>query len=112
MATTVTFAGRVVAGPDLLYTRDGTPFVTCRVLVNSCPPDAPGAWVDELVAHHVRIYGSAATQVHESLGVGDPIIVHGLQRTETWLDQDSGERRTTSVVEIDNRFGEVGVSLR
>jgi len=34
MSTTVTFAGNLAEAPELLYTRENRPFVSCRVLVN------------------------------------------------------------------------------
>ncbi|WP_348695227.1 single-stranded DNA-binding protein [uncultured Nocardioides sp.] len=63
-------------------------------------------------AHNVKIFGSAATHVHDSCGSGDPIFVHGLERTESWPDKETGEKRTKDVVVVDNRFGEVGISLK
>jgi single-strand DNA-binding protein len=112
MSTTVTFSGYLAEDPELLHTHDGKPFVSCRVMVSRRVKNAAGEWVNsEPVAHHVKVYGSAATEVHGCLGAGDPIIVHGLQRTESWLDKESGTRGSKSVVVVDNRFGEVGVSL-
>ena len=63
-------------------------------------------------AHNVKIVGSAATHVHDSCGSGDPIFVHGLERTERWPDKETGEKHTLDVVVVDNRFGGVGLSLR
>ena len=37
---------------------------------------------------------------------------HGLERTESWPDKETGEKRTKDVVVVDSRFGEVGVSLK
>src|SRR3546814_7663093 len=66
-----------------------------------CSSDLP-------TAHNVKIFGSAATHVHDSCGSGDPIFVHGLERTESWGDNETGEKRTKDVVVVDSRFGEVG----
>ena len=114
MSTTVTFAGNLAEAPELHHTRENNkPFVTCRVLVNRRIQNDQGEWAsDEPTAHNVKIFGSAATPVHDSCGSGDPIFVHGLERTESWADQDTGEKRTKDVVVVDNRFGEVGISLK
>jgi single-strand DNA-binding protein len=62
MSTVVTFAGNLATAPGLLYTRDGKPFVTCRVLVNRRVRDEAGGWIDgEPTAHNVKVYQSAAT---------------------------------------------------
>ena len=114
MSTTVTFAGNLAEAPELLYTRENKPFVSCRVLVNRrVQNNDTGEWVnDEPTAHNIKIFGSAATHVHDSCGSGDPIFVHGLERTESWADKETGEKRTKDVVVVDSRFGEVGVSLK
>ncbi len=113
MSTTVTFAGNLVEDPELLYTHDQKPFVSCRVLVNRRIQNETGEWVnDEPTPDNVTVYGSAATHVHASWGSGDPIIVHGLERTESWPAKESGDKRTNNVVVADDRFGEVGVWLK
>ena len=114
MSTTVTFAGNLAEAPELHHTRENNkPLVTCRVPVNRRIQNDQGEWVsDEPTARNVKIFGSAVTHVHDSCGSGDPIFVHGLERTESWPDKETGEKRTTDVVVVDNRFGEVGISLK
>jgi single-strand DNA-binding protein len=113
MSTTITFAGNLADAPELHHTRETKPFVTCRVLVNRRIQNDQGEWVsDEPTAHNVQMFGSAATHVHDSCGSGDPIFVHGLERTESWPDKDTTEKHTKDVVLVDNRFGEVGLSLK
>ncbi len=112
MSTTVTFAGNLAEDPEPLYTHDQKPFVSCRVLVNRRIQNNAGEWAnDEPTPHNVKVYGSVAAHVHDSCGSGDPIIVHALERTKSWRDKETGEKRTKNVV-VDNRFGEVGVSLK
>src|SRR3546814_15260042 len=97
MSTTVTFAGNLAEAPELLYTRENKPFVSCRVLVNRRAQNDEGEWVnDEPTAHNVKIFGTAATHVHDSSGSGAPIFVHGPERTASWPDKETGETRTTS----------------
>jgi single-strand DNA-binding protein len=113
MSTVVTFAGNLATAPGLLYTRDGKPFVTCRVLVNRRVRDEAGGWIDgEPTAHNVKVYQSAATYLHDSAGTGDRVMVHGVLKTEGWQDKETGEKRSRTVVEVSNAYGEVGVSLR
>jgi len=58
------------------------------------------------------VYGTAAANLHDSAGRGDRIIVQGLEKTESWPDKETGEKRTRNVVVVDNRFGEVGGSFK
>ncbi len=72
-----------------------------------------GEWVDgEPTAHNVRVYGTAASNLYDSAGRGGRVIVHGLMKIETWTDRDTQHKRTKQVVEVSNRFGEVGGSFR
>ncbi|NHC22952.1 single-stranded DNA-binding protein [Nocardioides sp. IC4_145] len=113
MSTTGTFAGNLAEAPELLHTRENKPFVSRRVLANRRTQNDQGEWVnDEPTALNVKLSGSAATHVHDSCGSGDPIFVHGLERTEAWADKETGEKRTKDVVIVDNRFGEVCLSLK
>lgn len=112
MSTTVTFAGHLVDDPELLYTHENKPFVTCRVLVNHRTRHESGWADDEPTPHNVKVYGTAALNLYDSAGRGDRVLVHGLMRTETWTDKTTKEKRTKQVVEMSNRFGEVGASFR
>ncbi len=113
MSTTVTFAGNLAEDPELLHTRDDKPFVSCRVMVTNRTRNAEGEWVDgEPTAHNVKVYGTAAINLYDSAGRGDRVIVHGLMKTETWTDRDTQQKRTKPVVEVSNRFGEVGGSFK
>ena len=113
MSTTVTFAGNLAEDPELLHTRDDMPFVSCRVIVTNRTRNAEGEWVDaEPTAHNVKVYGTAAINLYDSAGRGDRVIVHGLMKTETWTDRETQQKRTKQVVEVSNRFGEIGGSFK
>jgi len=120
MSTTVTAANRFIItsaeAPDLPYICESELFVSCKVLVSRRLQSDEGEWGnDEPTAQNVKLYGPAATSVHDSCGSGDPIlshgVVHGLERTESWADKETGEKHILDVVVVDSRFGEVGVSL-
>lgn len=81
MSITVTLAGNLAEAPELVYTREGEPFVSCQVPVNRRVPSGEGEWVnDEPTTHDVRIFGSAATQLHDGCGACGSIFAHGLER--------------------------------
>ncbi len=113
MSTTVTFAGHLTGDPDLGHTGDGKPYVTFRVMVDHRYQDARGQWQEEEpTGHDVRVYGVAATNVADSFQAGHPLAVHGRLRTDRWTDQQSGEKRTRRIVEVNDYFGFVGAWVK
>jgi single-strand DNA-binding protein len=58
MSTTVTFAGNLAEAPELLYTRENKPFVSCRVLVNRrVQNNDTGEWVNDEPEQLGRLLG-------------------------------------------------------
>ena len=113
MSTTVTFAGNLTGDPELVHTLDGKSFVGCRVAVNRRIQNEAGEWADgEPTEQSVTIYATAANHFCDSAGRDDRVVVHGLPRSEAWRDGGTCEKRTKQVVTVDNRFGEVGLSLK
>ena len=93
MSTTVDFAGHRAEEPELGYTHDRKPCVSCRDLVNRRVQNTAGERAnDELTPLNVEVYGSAASHMHDSCGCGDPIKLHGLECTETWPAKGTGEK--------------------
>lgn len=104
MSTTVTFASHLTGDPELLHSRDGQPFVACRVVVNGNIQNEAGEWVDgKPTGHSVTICGTAANHFYDSAGRGDRGEGHGQLRGEAWRD---GEKRTKQVEIVGTRFGE------
>ena len=67
---------------------------------------------DEPSAQEIKSFGSASTRAHDGCGSGARIFVHDLESTESWPDQEAGEKRTNDIVVVDIRSGEVGLSLK
>ena len=58
-----------------------------------------GEWADgETTWYTVTAWRALADRVHESVAVGDAVIVHGRLSTRTWSD-DKGQQQTTLEVE-------------
>ena len=113
MSTTVTFADNVAEAPERHHTNYIRPCVSCRMLVNRRIQNDQGECIDdEPTGPSVGIVGSAATRVHDSCGFVDPIFIHGLEHTESWPDKETGQKRTKDAVVVEDRFDQVGVSLR
>ena len=58
------------------------------------------AWRDlETVWSTVKVTKSLATNAASSLGIGDPVVVIGRMRTQTWTDGQTGQEQRRDVVE-------------
>ncbi|MFW6775769.1 single-stranded DNA-binding protein [Nocardioides sp. CPCC 205120] len=57
------------------------------------------------------MWGQPAENIAETITRGDRVLVHGHVETETWEDRETGEKRTRDVVVVNERDGEIGVSL-
>jgi single-strand DNA-binding protein len=79
------------------------------VLVNERRLNGDGGWVDgEPTRHVVKAFKTLAENIVESLAKGDRVFVHGTVTTDSWIDKESGEKRTAQRVLAEV----VGPSLR
>jgi single-strand DNA-binding protein len=109
MSTSVAFARNLPEARKLHHDWERT----CKILVNRrTPNDQRDRRSDEPTAPNVKILGPAAIHLHDSCGPGNPISVKDLECTESLPNERNGEKRTKDVVVVDNRFGEVDLSLR
>jgi single-strand DNA-binding protein len=66
-------------------------------------------WVDgEPTRHVVKAFKALAENIAESLSKGDRVFVHGTIATDTWTDNQTGDKRTAQRVLAEI----VGPSLR
>ena len=113
MSTTMMFAGNLTDDPELLHGRDGKPSVCYPVAVSRRIQNAVGERVDDVsTGHSVTIYGNTANHFYDFADGGDRVVLHGQLRSESWREQEIGEKRTKQIVTIEDRFGEVDSSLK
>lgn len=95
--TFVTFQGWV--GGDVIYreTKDGN---VANFRVASTPRlKRRGEWMDgETTWYSVSAWRALADNIRDSVKRGDPVLVHGRMRTDTWKRED-GQTSVTLVVE-------------
>ena len=105
--THVTIAGNLTADPELTITTSGAAVANFRVAVTSRVRDG-NAWRDgDTSFYRVNCWRDLATNVTDSLGKGDRVLVVGQLRMRSW-ETPEGEQR--SVVEVTAE--EVGPSLK
>ena len=113
MSTTMMLAGNLTDDPELLHGRDGKQSVCYRVAVSRPIQNAVGERVDDVpTGHSVTVYDNTANLFYNSANRGDRVVVHGQLRSEGWRKRETGEKRTKQGVTVEDRFGEVDLSLK
>lgn len=91
--------GRVATEPTLRYGDDARPRVYFRLAVDDMTRDTTGEWVKrQAVFHDVVAFGKSAERYAAALTVGDPIVVAGDLRFNTYTAKDGEERTGSQVV--------------
>lgn len=91
MEPLITITGNLGNNPEKKVSRKGNEYLLFRVASNQ-RVQRDGQWVDDGVTWmNVRCYGQLAVNAFFSLALGDPVIVTGKLRTDTWKNEDGTE---------------------
>jgi single-strand DNA-binding protein len=105
--THVTITGNLTADPELKFTANGAAVANFRVAVTSRVRDGD-TWRDgDTSFYRVTAWRDLATNLADSLGKGDRVLVVGQLRQRSW-ETPEGDQRTVTEVTAE----EVGPSLR
>ena len=108
MSSNVTLIGNITRDPELRYTAGGQAIATFGVAVNRRWQNRQTqAWEENTSFFDIVCWGDLGTNVADSLGKGDRVIVSGRLEQRSWETQD-GEKRSKIEVVAD----EVGPSVR
>ncbi|AYG03880.1 single-stranded DNA-binding protein [Gryllotalpicola protaetiae] len=104
----ITIEGNLVADPTFAESTNGTKLAKFTVAVTDRKLE-DGKWVDgETQFHRVTAFGRLAENVRASLTKGDSVLVSGNLEFRHWVDEHTGEARSSTEVVADA----VGPSLR
>ncbi|MEV6489046.1 single-stranded DNA-binding protein [Actinoplanes sp. NPDC051633] len=108
--TTITMIGNLTDDPELRYTPSGAALVKFTVASTPRLMDRETSqWKDgDTLFLTCTGWRDMAEHIAESLTKGTRVIVTGRLRLSRWEDKESGEKRSTYGLEVD----EVGPSLR
>ncbi len=100
----VTVCGNVTNVPEVKHGKDsGNPFTVFRLAQNTSRREPNGVVVSTGVHFYdVIAFGALGANVFESIGVGNPLVVHGRLRVREW---ESGEKKGTEVQIDANSIG-------
>jgi single-strand DNA-binding protein len=107
---TTTVTGNLTSDPELRFTPTGRP-VAAFTIANTprCPDRATGEWQDgETWFVRCSAWGDTAENIATSLSRGTAVVATGRLRARTWEDKDTGQKRATVEMTVDD----IGPSLR
>lgn len=101
--STITIAGNLAEPPTLRFTPAGRAVANLRVIENTQHRTNDGSYVDDDDPNtfHVVVWGKPAENVAESLDKGQEVLVVGSVRTDSYVHQDSGQKRYRQVITAD-----------
>ena len=108
--TPITVIGNLTQDPELRFTPSGAAVANFTVASTPRYMDRQtNEWKDgETLFMRCSVWREAAENVAESLVRGSRVIVSGRLKSRSWDDKETGQRRSTMELEVD----EVGPSLR
>ena len=108
--TQITVIGNLTQDPELRFTPSGAAVANFTVASTPRYMDRQtNEWKDgETLFMRCSVWREAAENVAESLVRGSRVIVSGRLKSRSWDDKETGQKRTTMELEVD----EVGPSLR
>ena len=110
LQSTITFEGNIAADLEVSFTPSGKQVVRFAVLVNRRRrnPDT-GDWEDdEPTRHACTAFGTLGEHSADNLGKGDRVLIVGNVVTDSWADNNTGDKRTAQRILVDA----AGPSLR
>jgi len=100
----VVLIGRLTADPEeLKYTPSGVPVTTLRIAVNRVTKNDQNEYETDFF--NVTAWRRTAEFACNYLGKGRLISVDGRLQTRSWVDQTSGQKRTSYEIVADNIEG-------
>lgn len=112
MVAKLTLVGNLGVEPEVRYTADGKPVVTCRVASNYRKRDADSRdWVDATNWFRVTTFGRLAERLSEQLSSGrlakgTRIIVFGRLEASAYMDRNNQPQPSLDVVADDLLFAD------
>ena len=97
----VTLAGRLIRDPEVRFAATGTAVASFSIATNHRYQDKGGQWKDEAAFVPCTAFGRLAEQFSEK-HKGEPVLVTGRLRTESWLKDGVNHSRLVLVTETMN----------
>lgn len=98
---TVTLTGRLTADPELRYTPTGKAIASFNLANGRKYKDRQGELVEDTSFIGCTAFGQTADFTGQYIRKGDPVLVHGRIKQESWEDKDTGKKQFKTKVVVD-----------
>ena len=95
--------GTMVADPELKYTPSGVPVANFRIAVNRVTKNDAGEYETDFF--NITAWRKTADFVNSYLTKGRKVSVDGRLQNRSWVDKESGQKRTVTEIIADNVEG-------
>lgn len=86
--------GNITRDIEVKYTPNGSAVTTLGLAVNEKYKTKNGDWKEETTFIDVDVWGNSAEIISQYLTKGDPILIEGKLKQESWEDKQSGQKRS------------------
>lgn len=99
---TVTLLGNVCRDPELRFTPSGLAIATVSLALNRKWKDSQSGELKEEVSFiDSTAFGKSAENIGKYVKKGDPLLIHGRLKQDTWEDKQTHEKRSKVCVVIE-----------
>lgn len=94
----VILAGNLTRDPELRYTPKGTAAAKIGLAVNRKWRDDSGAEKEAVTFVNVEVWGKQAEALSQYKKKGQPLLIEGYLKLDTWDDKQTAQKRSAIVV--------------
>lgn len=98
----VILAGRFSRDPELKFLPSGSALANFSLALNRTYKTDSGEQREEVCFIDITAFGKQAEVIAQHLRKGDPILVEGRLKTESWDDKQTGQKRTKMGVVLES----------
>lgn len=100
----VTLTGNLTVDPELRESSKGLAVVKCAIAVNQSFRDGSGEYKGEVSFFDLVIFGKTGEAFAKFHKKGNPVMVSGRIKQNSWLDENTGKNRSKVEVVVEKWF--------
>lgn len=97
----VVLAGNLTRDPELRYTPKGAPVCDFTLALNSSWKTDTGEKREDVSFIDCNAWNATAELIQQYLHKGDPLLIDGKLKQQTWDDKQTGAKRSKIIVVVD-----------